>query len=290
MSSAPQPTTRQVRNVTTFEVYVPAGWKQSIFLTSDVHFDSVHCRRELLKEHLTKARDAGAWIFDNGDMFDAMQGRYDPRRSYDDIRPEYARQDYYDAIVSDAAKFLQPFADNLRYMGKGNHELSVLKNAGTDMTDRVAARLTRKEDQSHIIIGGYSGYIRIVVKQGAKRRGVLVIHHRHGLGAGAPVTRGTIETNRQQVWAEDTDVIWNGHNHQAYLLPIAVDRMSVGGRIEPAIVWHVRTPGYEDSWHDDVSSWIAQKGVGPKPQGGIWIDMWLQNHELRWNVRPEIRA
>ena len=274
----------------TFELSVHAGWRQSIFLVSDVHFDSLFCRRELLRQHLEYARTAGAWIFDNGDLVDAMQGRYDPRRSYDEIRPEYARQDYYDAIVNDVVHFLSPFADNLRYMGRGNHELSVLKNAGTDMTERIAARLTRKEKVPHIVVGGYSGYIRIVVKEGWSRRGVLVIHHRHGLGAGAPVTRGVIETNRQQVWAQAPHIVWNGHNHQGHLVAIPADRMTNAGKIKPVLIWHLRTPGYEDSWHLAPSGYIARKGVGPKPQGGMWIDMWLSNHELRWNVRPEMTA
>jgi len=54
-----------------------------------------------------------------GDMFDVMQGRYDPRRSYDDLRPEYKTSTYLDDIVKDAADFFKPYAKNFLMIGRG---------------------------------------------------------------------------------------------------------------------------------------------------------------------------
>ena len=67
---------------------VATGWEKWILLRSDAHHDSRWCNRKLERQHLDEmvARD-GAWA-DFGDLFDAMQGRYDPRKSYEDIRPE----------------------------------------------------------------------------------------------------------------------------------------------------------------------------------------------------------
>ncbi|NBW21525.1 MAG: hypothetical protein EBR82_77560 [Caulobacteraceae bacterium] len=64
--------------------------RRSFFLLSDLHWDNPHCDRELLKKHLDAAvkRDAGVFIF--GDLFCAMQGKYDPRGNKEGIRPEHS--------------------------------------------------------------------------------------------------------------------------------------------------------------------------------------------------------
>lgn len=60
-------------------------------LRSDAHQDSVHCNRALELQQLQKTTERGALILNVGDLADAMQGRFDPRRSYAEIRPEYLR-------------------------------------------------------------------------------------------------------------------------------------------------------------------------------------------------------
>jgi len=61
-----------------------------IYLFSDVHFDSVMCNRKALEKHLNKAKEEDALIVLGGDWFDAMQGRFDPRSSLDELRPNIA--------------------------------------------------------------------------------------------------------------------------------------------------------------------------------------------------------
>ena len=65
-----------------------AGDDVWVLLRSDAHHDSPYCDRKLEKYHLEIAKERNALILDNGDTFDAMQGKFDPRRSYGDIRPE----------------------------------------------------------------------------------------------------------------------------------------------------------------------------------------------------------
>ena len=274
--------------ITTFEFDVRSGWKQSFLLMSDVHYDAVACRRSTLRRHLEHAQAREAAILDIGDFFDAMQGRFDPRRDMEAVREEYRRNDYYDAILSDAVEFLKPYARRYLFVARGNHELSVLKNANTDLTERLAERL--RDGEGKVVVGGYAGWMRVVVKEQGYRRGVVVIQYRHGLGAGAPVTRGVIETNRQAVYLDGIDVVWNGHNHQAYMLPIVRDRMLASGRVRSVLVWFLRTPGYKDEWHVEPSGYVSRKGMGPTPLGSIWLNMSLVNHTLRWNVEPLLEA
>jgi hypothetical protein len=91
-------------------------------LRSDAHHDNPHNNRELEKKHLDEALEKDAGIIDGGDLFCAMQGAWDPRKSKSCLRPEHQRSDYLDAIVTTAADFYQPYAKNIVCLGQGNHE------------------------------------------------------------------------------------------------------------------------------------------------------------------------
>src|SRR3990167_5322867 len=89
---------------------VAAGWEQWVLLTADRHHDNIYCNRALEKYDLDQAKERNALIADFGDLFCAMQGKYDPRSSMDDIRPEDVGADYLDRIVKHAAEFYGPYA------------------------------------------------------------------------------------------------------------------------------------------------------------------------------------
>ena len=55
-------------------------------------------------------------------------GRYDGRRSRDDIREEHNVPNYLDALVQTAAEWFEPYASIIKVIGYGNHETSILKN------------------------------------------------------------------------------------------------------------------------------------------------------------------
>lgn len=74
---------------------VQAGWEQWVMLSSDRHHDNIHCDRRLERRHLEQAAARSALIVDAGDLFCAMQGKYDPRSSMDDIRPEDVGADFW---------------------------------------------------------------------------------------------------------------------------------------------------------------------------------------------------
>ena len=100
--------------VTTVRIdYSGGNTEHTLFLCSDLHVDAVSCNRSAMLADLQEAVNKNAMIFLFGDVFDAMQGRFDPRRSLDELRPEYRRNDYYDFVVKDVAKILSPFAKNI---------------------------------------------------------------------------------------------------------------------------------------------------------------------------------
>lgn len=135
------------------------GWEQYILLSSDRHHDSKWTDRDLELEHLEKVKERNAYVIDVGDMFDVMQGKYDPRRSYRDLRPEYTVENYLDEIIVDGAKFYQPYADRFLMIGRGNHEQAVLKNNGIDLISNIVHRLN-SENKTKIQAGFYGGWVR----------------------------------------------------------------------------------------------------------------------------------
>jgi len=261
---------------------IATGWERWVLLRSDAHHDSPYCDRITEKRHLDKALDRNAIILDAGDLFDAMQGRFDPRRSMDDVRPEDASVDYYDRIVDHAAEFYAPYAKQWLLFGKGNHESSVVKHTNHCLTTALVRQL--REAGCAGIVGGYGGWIKLSFAVHKTKRQAYNIKYFHGAGGEAPVTRGMIQTNRQQVYLPDADIVWNGHNHQTYVAAIPRERLSESGKPWKDLCWHVRTPGYKDDYNDGSGGWEVERGGTPKPRGACWLrfyyDVYNRNHKI----------
>jgi hypothetical protein len=220
--------------------------EQWILLRSDAHHDNAHCNQALEREHLEEAKQRNAIVLDGGDLFCAMQGKWDRRKDQSQLRPEYQGNNYLDRLVDEAAEFYEPYVNNLAMLGVGNHESSILKHHETDLTERLVERLNLHTTNDHKIIrGGFSGWVQIKVKRaGASCRGINIKHH-HGYGGGGPVTRGVIQTNRMAVYLPDADIVWTGHTHDSWVMPITRERITDMGGLYFDEQVHVKTSGYK---------------------------------------------
>jgi len=259
------------RNVTTVSFpYVHTGWEQYILLTSDRHHDSKWTDRDLEIRHLEEARKRNAFVIDIGDLFDVMQGKFDPRRSYKDLRPEYSVENYLDEIVKDAADFYAPYAKQFLVIGSGNHESAILKNNGVDLIGNLVHRLN-SEHGGRVAKGFYGGWVRFNFKIGGTQSITKNLKYYHGAGGGGPVTRGVIQTNRQAVYLPDADIIVNGHTHDSWHVPIQRERISQAGVIYQDIQHHIRTSSYKDEYRDGADGWHVETWKPPKPIGAAWV-------------------
>lgn len=250
---------------------IKAGWEQRILLRSDAHHDNLHCNHTLERKHLQEAKDSGAWILDGGDQFCAMQGKWDKRADQTQMRDELRGNNYLDKLVKYNADFLAPFADRFLLFGLGNHETSILKYHQTNLTERMVERLNSKLNGHTVYCGGFTGYVRFLFTcNGTKRFSKNLFLH-HGYGGGGAVTRGVIQTNRMAVYLPDADVVWTGHTHDEWVVPIQRDRLSHGGEQYQDEQLHVRTPGYKDEYADGHGGWHIERGAAPKPIGAIWL-------------------
>jgi len=266
---------------------VRTGWEQWVLLSSDRHHDNIYCRRDLEMLHLKQAKDRGALIIDCGDLFCTMQGKYDPRSNMDDIRPEDVGQDYLDRIVRHAAEDYGPFAENWVLIGKGNHETNILKRHHTDLISNLVHRLN-SDYGGKVYIGGFGGWGRFMFKIQKTVGKTVSMKYHHGAGGGGPVTRGTIQSNRQAVYLPDADICLNGHTHDSWDLPIARERLTGKGKVSRDLIWFVRTPGYKDEYLDGSKGFHIERWGAPKPLGACWLRLYCESGTVKIDITQAV--
>ena len=261
---------------------ITAGWEQYAMLVSDQHHDSPYCNRKLEKQHLDKAIQRNAMIFFGGDTFDAMQGRHDPRASYDHLDPVLRKQNYFDAVVKYNADFYKPYASNIVMIGVGNHESSVSKHYNTSLIDRLVAELG-----GNVHVGGYGTWVRFMFKISTRNMSYNLKYF-HGAGGESPATKGVGQGMRQTSFLPDADIIWNGHNHNEYVVAVPRERLSGKGKLYKDVQWLVRTPGYLDAYGDGSTGWAVEKGLTPKSFGCVWLKFYLDGDIVRITAEQDL--
>jgi hypothetical protein len=263
--------TEHARNIHVLTIELKhVGDEQYVLFQSDVHWDNPKSDRAKFTEHLDEARERDAPVLDNGDFFCAMQGKWDKRANKNDLRPEHQKAEYLDTLVSTAEKALSPYADLLTVRGQGNHETAILKKHETNLTERLVERLKAKSPT--VALGGYSGFVVFRVRYNDTRTRPIKMFYHHGYGGGGPVTRGTIQTARMAAFLADADLVWTGHTHDHWTMPIARVRLNQDcTAIEHTRQEHIRTAGYKEEYGDGWGGWHIERGGAPKPVGAVWL-------------------
>lgn len=281
-------TTQQTRNVTILEL--PEGQNEvKYLLISDVHWDNPHCDRKLLKKHLDQALKENVKVFINGDLFCLMQGKGDPRRSKDDIRDEHNNTKYLDSIVKTASEWFLPYAEIIEVVGYGNHETSIIKHQETDILERFVERLnTLANPKNKVNVGGYGGWIvtRFVNKGSGEKKATYrhLIKYHHGYGGGGPVTKGTIQHQREAVKVQGADLIWMGHVHEDYEMTYSYETLDWKSDIKHKDILMLRTASYKEEYGDGFGGFHIERGRPVKPLGGRWLKLTLA-HDPRQKKR-----
>ena len=274
--------THTSRNVLTLSFDdVKAGWEKWFLLSSDRHWDAVNCDRKLMFQHLEQAKERDAHIIDSGDFFSMMEGRYDPRRNFDNMRKEYVMQNYLDAISDDAVKQLSPYADRFLMLGRGNHDQAVKKHNGTDVMSTLSKGL--RQAGANVQLGGYSGWVRFQFMRG-KQRTLKQLYYFHGSGGGGEVTRGVIRTNRIGVYVEAADFVIMGHTHDSWDVPIKKIRLNRQGKVETYNCRYLNLGTYADDYGDGYDGFFVESGKSPRPRGAAWLRFYAYNHEIKHEI------
>ena len=242
-----------------------------VLLSFDRHHDNPKSDNRLEKRHLEQARERNAVIIDGGDLFCAMQGKYDPRSDKRDVKPEHQKGDYLDALVKTAADFYGPYADLFAIMAPGNHETAISKRHETNLTERLVTMLNDRHG-TKIHVGGFSGWVKFQILLHGQALSVNLWYH-HGYGGDAPVTKGVIQTNRQAVYLPDAHIVATGHTHNEWQFPIPRIRLSHKGKVYHDEQLHLKVPSYKEEYVDGYGGWHIERGGPPKPTGAVWLKM-----------------
>lgn len=278
-----------------FTTTYDAGVPTKLGLFSDIHLDSPDCDKDTLKCHLDYCLRDGRYILIGGDLFDAILLK-DQKRAVNHLLTQSDNQ--LNVKLEEAAHFLTPYKNNILFMGRGNHEESVLKYNGLDLLQLLVAMLNGGSKHK-IQSGNYANFIRI---GWLNRQGKIVekydIFQHHGFGGSAPVTKGMIDFSRISKGV-DADLIWIGHKHNAivdYSDPIMF--VDCKGEVVMKNRQLLQTPSYQKgrtldsniNFAERFYSHTALSGFGevnltPTSQGKDVII----NKEVKLNVNPNIR-
>lgn len=240
-----------------------------VLLLADLHWDNPKCNRTLLKRHMDQAKKVNAPIISVGDLFCAMQGKYDKRSSKDDLRPEHQNVQYLDSLVDTAIEWFDPYKKHLCVLGQGNHETSILNHHETNLLDRLAAGLRKNGGITQA--GGYSGWLKLNFLRAGKSKNSCKIWYHHGFGGGGPVTQGKIDFNRYGMYV-DADVFVAGHVHYKESFPYKRVRLSNKNVPRSETMWMLRCSTYKDEFKKGEGGFHVEKGRGPRPLGGYWLE------------------
>ena len=267
------------------------GKHVQLALLSDLHWDNPKCDRDLLKKHLDYCLENNIKVMLNGDTFCLMQGKWDPRRSKKDIRPEHNKANYLDAVIEDAVDWFAPYADILTVVGYGNHETGIIRNVETDPLQRFVDLLNYK-CKSNVITGGYGGWLilNIFPSEKSSKNFATKVRYFHGSGGGGIVTRGAINLTRALELAEGFDVFTMGHIHEnAARNDVREDLNTEGGqyKIKLKQIHMAITGTYKEEYGEGFMGWHVERGAPPKPVGGRILNIYLSMEEKQgkqnWN-------
>jgi len=269
---------------------VQEGWGKRLCELGDPHWDNPKCDRLFLTRTLEKAKAEDAAVMSVGDLFCAMQGRYDNRSNPEDVRPEHMVNDYLDALVYTAADWWRPYARQVALLGKGNHETSILKHNQVDLIRNFSYRLRQETPnmEDRALTGYYGGRLYLDFRD---PNGKLIqrdlLRYFHGSGGGGPVTKGTIQPSRRAAVWPDAKYVVTGHIHEAWVFPIKRER-SKSGRAFLDIQWHIQTPTYKEEYGVGNSGWHIERGGKPKPVGCVWIGFYYYKGRIESEITVDI--
>ena len=264
------------KNVFLFDIKAKSRKEDFWFLLqADHHWDSLKCDRELMEHHLKQAQERNAPVLMFGDFFDCMGGKYDPRSNKEDIRPEFQNKNYFDSIVDGANEWLKPYAENIKFISKGNHEMSIVKHQETDLIERLTTLLNYNGATCHP--AGYTGWI-VFRTEVHNKRSTIKMNFTHGSGGGGPVSKCVIQSNRRAA-SIDADIYVAGHIHENWMLEVPREILShISLKPQLKVCTHLQIPSYKEEYLCG-DGWARERGMPPKPKGAWWLRIfWSYRH------------
>ncbi len=244
-------------------------------LSSDLHLGSPNADHNEIVKQFQIAKDSGARILVNGDIFDCV-GPLDKRFDLATLHPDVERKkDLAAAIVEMATDLLMPFRHSIDVAGLGNHEETWVKHTYNDPVRRLIENLNAEGGK--IKHGSFWGYIQTTfIVPGHRKRARHKLLYLHGTGGDSPVTRGTIDINRKgRNW--QFDCLTFGHKHNVLCTIDQIADVTPRNKYTERRQLSLQTGSYYRNYKqlsDETvldQSYAARSSHPPKPTGGVFL-------------------
>jgi hypothetical protein len=247
-------------------------------LISDLHLGSPSADEERITADLTRAKEVGARVLVNGDVFDGI-GPKDKRYEANVLHPAVrGKKDLAKALVDHAESLLAPFADIIDVMGVGNHEEAWIRYGYSDPVALLIERLKSKNKRCQTRHGSFWGYINTKLQVGRESTRHRLLYY-HGTGGDSPVTKGTIDFNRKGR-NFGYDCLTFGHKHNIAITGEQILDVTEGGRVIEKLQLNLQTGSFYRNYKQIETDgdpldygYAASKAHPPKPIGGIFLTL-----------------
>ena len=242
-----------------------AGKVIKIAMISDAHKDSPDCDTDKLKKDFDFCLKDNRYILIDGDWFDAIL-LGDRKRAVPHLLEKTDAQ--LNKKIQDSYEFLKPYQHLILFMGRGNHEESILKYSGIDILDILVTMLNAGQEHK-IVVGNYANFIRFTAKDSAGKLCFYDIFAHHGAGGSAPATKGMLDFSAIAKGV-NADLIWIGHKHQA-LIDYSTPIMSVNTQGDVVLKNRqcIETPSYQKGRTIDYNVNFGERFYGHTALSGF---------------------
>ena len=256
---------------------------------SDIHLDSIGCKRDILKKHFDEIKHANGLIFIFGDLLDVMGSYGDRRLQREDIDPQFIQhgRTYLDLVCEYTIEFLKPYAQNIALISYDNHEKTINKFHNHDILRSIVWALNL-EPKVNIQLGAYSGWVFLRMKAGANAT-TCNIHYHHGFGGSAKRSKGMLDVQIEAMKYPDAHILVRGHTHQKWYDPsTARMRVTTKGRIYKDKVKYIQSGSYVDGIGEGKSGWAVEKNFNPTDIGGWFVDFKIKKSNADFSITTQV--
>ena len=256
---------------------------------SDIHLDSIGCKRDILKKHFDEIKEANGLIFIFGDLLDVMGSYGDTRLQREDIDPIFIQhgRTYLDLVAEYTINFLKPYAKNIALISYGNHEKTINKFHNHDILRSIVWALNLDQGVN-IQLGAYSGWVFLRLKNGQASQ-IQKIHYHHGFGGNAKRSKGMLDVQIEAMKYPDANILVRGHTHQKWFDPsTARMRVTAKGRIYKDKIKYIQSGSYVDGIGAGKSGWPVEKNFNPTDIGGWFVDFKLKKSNAEQYIISQI--
>lgn len=281
-------------------VYYASELEYCWLLISDLQIGSTKTDYVYIKDDLKWARQNGARILINGDVFDCIFSQDKKRFRPTVLHPRLRHTDTpLETAIDWGTELLAPFAQLIDGIGVGNHDDGNVKHHNSDPVIRLIKNLN-VADKADIKYLGYCGFFGYPFYDGKKFTYSVRIQYHHGSGGAAPVTKGLIDFHRSDTWVENATIIWKGHKHNKLYY-----RDEVQGLNKQCSNWykhprvHLMTGAYMDIYQREQhakamrrgrqAEWEADNLFAPQGKGGFLIRLKIKNETALLTVEDRVK-